>query len=128
MDAKLLAYAMLGGAIGTGARYLLSGWFTKSDFPTGILVVNAVGCFLIGLLMFGGIAGGWLQPGARVFLAIGVLGGFTTMSSFTYDTMALAEQAEYLRASANVGFTLVVCFVGTLLGRMVGLAMWSGGN
>lgn len=124
MDRKLVFLVGIGGAAGSIGRYLLSGWGTRGDFPTGTLLVNAVGCFLIGLFLFGGAAGGWLNAPARVFLAIGILGGFTTMSSFTYDTVALVEDAEYVRAASNVALTLAACLGGTFAGRAVGVGLW----
>jgi len=123
MDWVLVSLVGIGGAAGSVARYLLSGWATPGDFPTGTLLVNVLGCFLIGLLLFGGIAGGWLTPSARVFLGIGLLGGFTTMSSFTYETVAFIEAAEYVRAALNVGLTLGACLAGTVGGRAAGLAI-----
>ncbi len=128
MDWKLLSLVALGGAAGSIVRYLVSGWSTPGDFPTGTLVVNITGCFLIGLLMFGGAAGGWISPPIRLLLGIGLLGGFTTMSTFTYDTMALVESSEHLRALGNVSVTLVGCLAGTWLGRVVGLTLWAGGS
>lgn len=128
MDWKLAALVGLGGAVGSIARYAASGWFTQGDLPTGTIAVNVTGCFLIGVLMFGGIAGGWLSPSMRTLLGIGLLGGFTTMSSFTLDTVGFLESAEYMRALGNVGVTLIACVAGTWLGRLVGLTLWAGGN
>jgi CrcB protein len=127
MDWKLVSLVGLAGAVGSIGRYLLSGWATRSDFPSGTLLVNVVGCFLIGLLLFGGVAGGWMGPQARIWIGIGLLGGFTTMSSFTYDTVALVEGAEYARATANVALTFVSCLGATFLGRAVGVTLWGGG-
>lgn len=75
MEPRYVGLVALGSALGGVARYAVQGWTTRGDFPTGTLLVNGVGCFLIGLLVFGGLAGEWLPAGGRVFLAIGVLGG-----------------------------------------------------
>jgi CrcB protein len=95
-----------GGFVGSVSRYLLGGWahalLPRVGFPVGTVLVNIVGCFFIGLLagftehrqMFG--------PEARLFLLIGLLGGFTTFSTFTHETLALARDAQYLRAAGNV--------------------------
>jgi CrcB protein len=104
-----------GGALGSVGRYLVGGWahglFPNVAFPIGTLLVNTLGCLAIGL-----IAGLFelrqaFGPDARVFLMVGVLGGFTTFSSFAYETLALARDAEMLRALANV---LLQCALGLL--------------
>lgn len=98
--------AGLGGFIGSAGRYLIGGWvhglMPLGTFPLGTLVVNVSGCFLIGLL--GGLAEvrQVFGPDLRVFLLIGVLGGFTTFSSFAYETLALSRDAEMLRALLNI--------------------------
>jgi len=79
-----------------------------TTFPVGTLVVNVSGCFLIGLL--GGLVETrqLLGPDLRVFLLIGVLGGFTTFSSFAYETLALTRDAEFSRALLNIGAQVVL--------------------
>ncbi len=104
--------AGLGGFIGSAGRYLVGGWVHAlmpfGTFPLGTLVVNVSGCFLIGLL--GGLveARQLFGPDLRVFLLIGVLGGFTTFSSFAYETLALSRDAEILRALLNVAAQVVL--------------------
>lgn len=110
----------LGGFAGSVFRYLVSGWIQKlSDtpfFPYGTLGVNALGCLAIGLL------GGWadnaelFSPSTRLFLLIGLLGGFTTFSTFGYETMALLRDKEMLAASTYVGLHLVLGFAAVALG------------
>ena len=104
--------AGFGGFIGSAGRYLLGGWahglFPMTTFPVGTLVVNGTGCLLIGLLS--GLAESRQLLGAdlRLFLLIGVLGGFTTFSSFAYETLALTRDAEFARAILNVAAQLLL--------------------
>lgn len=101
-----------GGFLGSAGRYLLSGWVHRlapySTFPWGTLAVNVSGCFLIGI--FSGLADSrqlW-GPELRLLVMIGVLGGFTTYSSFAFETVALAREADLLRALANVVLQVVL--------------------
>jgi CrcB protein len=101
-----------GGFLGALARYALSGLVHRClpsvTFPYGTLVVNLVGCLVIGIL--GGLAEsrGMLGPGVRTFALIGVLGGFTTFSTFGYETFAMLRDDELVRAVANVGAHVVL--------------------
>lgn len=101
-----------GGFVGSVGRYLVSGWVHRllpySAFPWGTLAVNVSGCFLIGL--FSGLADSrqlW-GPELRLFVMLGVLGGFTTFSSFAYETAALARDADLARALANVALQVAL--------------------
>jgi CrcB protein len=115
-----LLLAGLGGFFGSAGRYLIGGWVHRAlpfaAFPVGTLAVNVVGCFLIGLL--GGLvdARQLLGPELRVFVMIGVLGGFTTFSTFAYETLALARDAELARALLNVAAQVVSSLVAAWLG------------
>jgi CrcB protein len=112
-----------GGFVGSAARHVLATWvhtnWSKVAFPIGTLTVNGAGCLLIGLLA------GVLEhrpdpaPGIRLFLMIGVLGGFTTFSSFAYETLGLARDAQLLRALANVAAQVVVGLAAAGLGWLV---------
>ena len=126
MEPRTLGLVALGSALGGVGRYLLQGWTTRGDFPTGTLLANGLGCFAIGVVVFGGLAGGWLSSGARVFLAIGLLGGFTTMSAFGYETVSFVAEGAFRSAALYVGATLALALVGTWLGRAVGVAVWGG--
>ena len=91
------ALVMLGGALGAAARYHLGGLFARG-FPWGTLVVNLVGCFLIAIVAARFAVGDpW-----RLFLAVGLLGGFTTLSAFTLETFELIDQGQALAAFAYV--------------------------
>jgi CrcB protein len=116
----------LGGALGTGARYLttlLAVRWLGPDFPYGTLAVNLVGCFAIGVVHQVGAATLVLSPNARLFLATGVMGGLTTYSAFSYETVRLLEAGAWAAASANVIVTtagcLAFCALGIALGRML---------
>lgn len=118
----------IGGFIGSVLRYVASGWvhqITRSvEFPYGTLVVNLVGCFVIGFLAQLADARGVFTGETRAFVFIGVLGGFTTFSSFGNETMNLLRDGEMLPALANVSAHLVLGLSAVWLGRTVAHAVW----
>ena len=105
------AVAGLGGFVGALGRYGLSGLVQRriplATFPYGTLAVNLSGCFAIGLLAGLAESRQLFGPYFRVFVLIGLLGGFTTFSTFGYETVALLRDAEYLRAATNVAVHIV---------------------
>lgn len=110
-----LASALLvgaGGFVGSIARYLVSGWAHRvapfARFPVGTLAVNGAGCLLIGFLLGLAEAREALTPNGRLFLVIGILGGFTTFSAFGFETVALLRDGERSLALANIGLSLGV--------------------
>jgi fluoride exporter len=113
----------LGGGIGASSRYWLSGivyrWLPVT-FPYGNLVVNISGCFLIGVLMTAMNDRLIVSPALRLFLVIGILGGFTTFSSFSYETVALFKDNEIVRALLNVAFSVMGCLGATVIGSYAG--------
>jgi fluoride exporter len=112
-----------GGAAGTAARYLLVTWLTRvagPAFPWGTLAVNLIGSFFLGVVMEVGLNTTLLSPGLRVTLAVGVLGGFTTYSSFNYETLRMVQGDSPALALANVGATLAGCWTAGALGLWVG--------
>lgn len=122
----------LGGAVGTAARYGVGGLCTRwwgAEFPYGTLVVNVLGSFLIGFIQQIGLTTLAVPETARLVLTIGVMGGFTTYSSFSYETLRLVEEGSWLHAAANVvlttGLCLGVCVLGVALGRVA--VGWRGG-
>lgn len=119
---RAVALVALGGAAGCVLRYFVGVWLTRDDYPWGTLAVNLVGSFAIALLLFAGLQGGWLGPDARVLLVTGVLGGFTTMSSFAYETMAFLDDGEAWRAATYAGLTVAGSLGMAFLGRAVALA------
>lgn len=118
-----VVYVGLGGFIGSALRFLVGGWAQRlapmGGFPVGTLAVNVIGCLLIGLL--GGLADQrqMLDAGQRLFLMVGVLGGFTTFSSFALETLGLAQDGELWRAAINI-------FLQVLLGCSAALAGYVG--
>lgn len=115
-----------GGFLGSALRYALSGWVQRLDpdgsFPFGTLAVNVAGCLVIGLL--GGLseARSALGPEARMFVLIGVLGGFTTFSTFGWETVALLREGELGVASINVAASVMIGFVAVWMGYSLGSA------
>jgi len=113
-----------GGFVGSIGRYLVGGWVHRaapfSSFPFGTMAVNVLGCLVIGLV--GGLVESrqLFGPDLRVFLLIGVLGGFTTFSSFAFESLALARDAEIARAFANVAAQVVLGLAAAWLGYALG--------
>lgn len=114
----------LGAGFGGVSRYWLSNithGFLGRQFPYGTLIVNVSGCFLMGLLFvlilerFNGIG-----PQLRSLLLIGFLGGYTTFSSFSIETLNLFENGAYLSASLNILLSITLCIAATWLGVMGG--------
>lgn len=118
-------YIAAGGALGAIARFGVSGWvqnFSRGTFPWGTLCVNTVGSLLIGAL-FGLSELTSISPAARLFLAVGFLGAFTTFSTYSLETLNLLRDKETLLALANVGLNnslaMVSVFMGYVLTRFV---------
>ena len=113
----------LGGAVGTAGRYLLGDWLLRvagPAFPWGTLAVNLLGSFLLGALMQVALSTTWISPTLRLTLATGVMGGFTTYSSFNYETLRLAQSGAWLLAAVNLSATVVGCLLAGLLGLSLG--------
>jgi CrcB protein len=118
-----LLVVIVGGGMGSAARYLVGVWAASefgSAFPWGTLTVNFVGSFMIGLIATLADDVGAIGPQTRAFLVIGVLGGFTTFSSFSLDTFRLVEQGEPLLALANVFASLMFAAIAVTAGVLVG--------
>lgn len=116
-------WIFLGGGLGSLARWGASGLLANTvgqTFPWGTLFVNVTGSFAIGLFAaLTGPDGRWLAPSAlREFVMIGFFGGYTTFSSFSLQTLNLAEDGQWLKAGANCVLSLVLCLVGVWLGHL----------
>ncbi len=112
-------FICLGGALGTGTRYLIATWVAQRfgpDFPRGTILINITGSFLIAVVMELSLASGVISPGLRMFLTTGIMGGYTTYSSFNYETVRLAEQGTWALAVLNLGLTVGGCLVAGVLG------------
>jgi CrcB protein len=114
----------VGGAVGTGIRYLaglLAIQWLGVGFPYGTLAVNLVGAFCIGLVQQ--LAAGLIPEPVRLFLVVGVMGGMTTYSAFAYETVRLMTLAEWGKAWTNLavttGLCLALCWLGMAAGRVV---------
>lgn len=110
----------LGGFIGSVSRYLSSHFIHKyfeTNFPLGTVFVNLAGCFLIGIFFGLFEKGHIISPEMRLFLTVGLCGGFTTFSSFTNDSMNLANEAEIMKLSLYIGISVVAGIYMTMLGR-----------
>jgi CrcB protein len=116
-----------GGAIGTGARYLIATAAVRATakFPLGTLTVNIVGSFFISFVMTLALQkASTISDDARLFLTTGVLGGFTTYSSFNFETLRLAQGGALAIAATYAAVTFAGCLVAGLLGmqaaRLIG--------
>ena len=123
-------FVMLGGALGTGARFWMSGFVAERAgefFPLGTLVVNISGSFVVGFFAaFTGPEGPVLvSPRFRQFFMIGVCGGYTTFSSFSLQTLDLARDGDWLRALLNTVLSFGCCLVAVWLGRVLALTLLS---
>jgi CrcB protein len=115
----IILYIALFGALGCLAGYFLSGWVYEligRTLPYGTLAVNVIGAFLIGLVMEFSLRSTAVSPEMRVGLTIGFLGGFTTFSTFSYETFRLLESAQLPEAMANVLLSVTACLAFTFLG------------
>jgi CrcB protein len=124
----LIVLVAAGGALGAVARYVLSGWVQQASgsvsFPFGTLVVNMIGCFVIGVLSQLAESRGLLTPRSRAFLVVGILGGFTTFSSFANESMNLLRADEGLAAALNVGASVALGLLAVWLGRSAAYLVW----
>ncbi|SDF44248.1 camphor resistance protein CrcB [Thermus arciformis] len=120
-------WVALGGALGSVLRYGLGAWvqgLAGPGFPWSTLVVNALGSFLIGVVLRLSLEGA-LSGEARLFLAVGVLGGFTTFSTFSYETLALLQEGQVAKALLYAGGSLVLGLLLVFWGHRLGGALVS---
>ena len=116
-------WVFLGGGLGSMARFAASGIVARmvgETFPWGTLSVNVLGSLIIGFVATAtGIDGRlMISPAAREFMMLGFLGGFTTFSSFSLQTLSLARNGEWLQAAANVVASVIICLVAVWLGHI----------
>jgi len=126
----MLSYTvvMLGGALGTGARFWASGLIAERGgefFPLGTLIVNITGSFAIGFFAaFTDPEGRFLlSPRLREFFMVGVCGGYTTFSSFSLQTLDLIRDGDWFKAGLNTLLSFACCLAAAWVGRILALAM-----
>ncbi|WFU32217.1 fluoride efflux transporter CrcB [Bradyrhizobium brasilense] len=124
MNVQLLAAVAIGGSLGSVARYLVAigaGRLVGTDFPWGTLVINIVGSFLIGVFAEAFALSWNASQAMRVFLTVGICGGFTTFSTFSLDAIVLMQRGELWSAgtymAASVALSILALFGGLLLVR-----------
>jgi CrcB protein len=120
----MIWYIAVGSAIGGVSRYLVGGLLQRlagGTFPAGTLLINITGSFLLGFVLRYGVETTTLTPEVRAFLTVGFCGGYTTFSTFSYETVALAEDGQWTRAALyialSVGISLVATFLGLVAAR-----------
>lgn len=123
----------LGGALGSVARALFAGWATRQwgeDFPWGTLIINIAGSLVIGFFAaLTGPGGRWpAGDDMRQFFMVGVLGGFTTFSAFSLQTLALARAGEWSRAGGYVAGSMILCLLAVWLGWVIAAGMVQKGS
>lgn len=109
--------------MGSVARYWVTGWVqnrANSDFPAGTLTVNVTGSLLLGLIVSASLERGLIGPEVRLLLTVGFCGGFTTMSTFSYESVALLGQGAVGLAAWNMILNLFVCLGAVWLGLAAG--------
>lgn len=119
----ILLWIGAGGFLGAILRYWVSGWIQAGaiTFPLGTLGVNFIGSFLLSLVMFLSEFKGYFNEEVRIFLTIGLLGSFTTFSTFSYESFRLLEQQEHLLFSANVIGSVALTLLAVYLGKIITL-------
>ena len=124
---KLLLVGV-GGFIGAILRYVMSGYVQSLThsvaFPYGTLVVNITGCFLIGILAYLVETQAGMTPEMRLLLMVGILGSFTTYSTFSAETINLLQEQRYISGLMNIGLHLVLGLAAVILGRFAMSSIW----
>jgi len=116
-----------GGFVGSALRFAVSGWVQRlvasSVMPYGTFAVNVLGCLALGFLVGLAEYRQMIEPGQRLFLMVGVLGGFTTFSTFAFESVSLLQDAEIARAFINIFAQVVLgfsaAFAGFILARVL---------
>lgn len=119
LDSRLVGVVALGGAAGSVARFLLGSLLQQragGSFPVGTLLVNITGSLALGFLLEYALATPAISREVRALLTTGFCGGYTTFSTFSYETAKLLEDGDYRRAALYVVLSVVVSLLGTFLG------------
>ena len=115
-------FVSLGAALGGSLRYWLSSFvykFLPATFPYGTLIINGVGSFILGFIMFDLNERGLIGHELRLFLTVGFCGGFTTFSTFSFETVNLLKDGQYMSAALNVFLSLFLCLGGVFLAYII---------
>ena len=117
----LMFFAGLGAAIGGMIRFATTRIIDSSEFPWATFAVNIFACFMAAFIMmrFGGSMG----EGARVFLVVGIMGGLSTLSTFTTETVNLLYSGSYGMMAFNILLNVVVCLLGAIVGRELAILL-----
>lgn len=117
-----ILYVGIGGFIGASLRYLISIGSTKlfgNQFPYGTLIVNILGGILIGFIMDVSLNTNLISSNLKLFLTTGILGGLTTFSTFSYETISFFTEGSYLLGSLNASLNLFLSLTGVILGKFI---------
>ena len=115
----------LGGFVGAVLRYWISGWIQSGfiTFPVGTLTVNFLGSLILSIIVYTSEYRGLLGEEAKIFLTVGLLGSFTTMSTFSFESIKLLEQNEHMMFGLNIVGTISFCLLAIYLGKILVLTM-----
>jgi fluoride exporter len=115
----------IGGFVGAILRYILGGWIQNSfvNFPVGTLVINTAGSFFLGLIMYLSEYQGFFDDETRIFLTIGIIGAFTTLSTFGYESFRLLDGSKLTLMAINVVSTVLFSMLAVYLGKIVALSI-----
>lgn len=122
INLQKIIYVGIGGFIGAAIRYIVtvqSAKIINSNMPLGTLIVNVVGGFLIGVIMELSMSTDLISPNLKLFLTTGIMGGLTTFSTFSYETINLIYDGRYLLGISNVLLNVFLSLGGVVLGRML---------
>lgn len=126
MKLMSLMWVFVGAGIGGALRYALGGWIAQrwgASFPWHTMAINVSGAFLLGVLMAIGTDRGLVSPEMRLLLGVGILGGFTTFSTLSYESVALIEQGLVVQGMANMFGSAVLGIAAAVAGLYMGRAI-----
>ncbi|HRE09247.1 MAG TPA: fluoride efflux transporter CrcB [Ignavibacteria bacterium] len=118
-----ILYIGIGGFLGAVSRYMLSRYVNNllPAFPFGTLVVNIIGSFVLGFIIYSVSAGKSISPEMRDFITIGMLGGFTTMSAFAYESFRMIELNQMMLFALNIALNVILCVAAVYAGKELAL-------
>lgn len=128
---RLILLIAVAGGLGAISRYALSCAAVRvlgSDFPYGTLLVNILGCLLIGLLMHIGLTTDIIPRSLGLVLSIGFLGSFTTFSMFSYETVRYIQDGAWLGVAGNIGANVILGILATIAGLTLGQVIFGGSS